>query len=243
MAMGYYCYIKGIECPYATAIGDCLDNIYGDFGLCEMEGEDMPPKDLDSESRRQWCRDYLKPTDNITEWISVHDRMPEERKDFIDVFDSYGRFITTELCSVSDKVVVAMKDCIEGKCLVECDSTKNGEWNEFVQPLYEITHWMPLPKHPDIDCMEGNMLKNNPIMSNEELLNNNMFAQCDTDELLTLWNALRLFYANGYIEDDSALKPYQEKYIEEYSVGFGITTMENNLLQAIAVKFAEQHNP
>ena len=28
MAMGNYCFIQGIECPYATSCGDCIDDIY-----------------------------------------------------------------------------------------------------------------------------------------------------------------------------------------------------------------------
>lgn len=55
MAMGNFCYIKGIECPFSTTLGQCLDDIYDDFGLCEMEGDAMPSKDLSREGRRQWC--------------------------------------------------------------------------------------------------------------------------------------------------------------------------------------------
>lgn len=54
MAMGNYCFIQGIECPYATSCGDCLDDIYYEYGLCEMLGDDMPPKELSTEDRIQW---------------------------------------------------------------------------------------------------------------------------------------------------------------------------------------------
>ena len=43
MAMGNFCYIQSIECPYATALGTCRDDIYSDFNKCEMNGDDMPP--------------------------------------------------------------------------------------------------------------------------------------------------------------------------------------------------------
>lgn len=56
MAMGNYCYAQGIECEYANACGNCIDDIYEDFGLCEMEGDDMPPKDMSSEERREWVK-------------------------------------------------------------------------------------------------------------------------------------------------------------------------------------------
>ncbi len=52
MAMGNYCYAQCIECPYATTLGVCLDDIYGDFGICEMLGDDMPPKEADTDTRR-----------------------------------------------------------------------------------------------------------------------------------------------------------------------------------------------
>lgn len=52
MAMGNFCYAQGIECPYATASGDCLDDIFSAYDLCEMLGDDMPPKGLPAEERR-----------------------------------------------------------------------------------------------------------------------------------------------------------------------------------------------
>ena len=54
MAMGNFCYAQGIECPYATASGQCLDDIYEDYGICEMLGDDMPPKELSYEDRINW---------------------------------------------------------------------------------------------------------------------------------------------------------------------------------------------
>lgn len=54
MAMGNYCYAKRIECEYSTVCGHCLDYIYEDYGICEMEGDDMPPKELSSEERVKW---------------------------------------------------------------------------------------------------------------------------------------------------------------------------------------------
>lgn len=36
MAMGNFCYIQSIECPYATALGTCRDDIYSDFNKCEV---------------------------------------------------------------------------------------------------------------------------------------------------------------------------------------------------------------
>lgn len=52
MAMGNYCYTQGIECNYATVTGKCQDDIYEDYGLCEMLGSDMPYKYLTTDERR-----------------------------------------------------------------------------------------------------------------------------------------------------------------------------------------------
>lgn len=60
MAMGNYCYIEGIECKYATSMGDCLDDIADDFCLCEMHGTDMPAKGLPSEERRRIAAEILR---------------------------------------------------------------------------------------------------------------------------------------------------------------------------------------
>ena len=54
MAMGNFCHIKLIECEYATVCGQCLDDIYDEYGICEMEGDDMPPKELSPEERVKW---------------------------------------------------------------------------------------------------------------------------------------------------------------------------------------------
>lgn len=55
MAMGNFCLIELIECRFATVLGQCLDDIVDDFGLCEMRGDEMPPKELSSDERRAWC--------------------------------------------------------------------------------------------------------------------------------------------------------------------------------------------
>ena len=52
MAMGHLCWREMIECPYATTTGQCLDDIVDDFGLCEMYGDNLPPKDMSTEQRR-----------------------------------------------------------------------------------------------------------------------------------------------------------------------------------------------
>lgn len=57
MAMGNFCYIQRIECAYATSCGKCIDDIYDEYGMCEMKGDDMPPKDISATERIKWITD------------------------------------------------------------------------------------------------------------------------------------------------------------------------------------------
>lgn len=81
-------------------------------------------------------------------------------------------------------------------------------------------------------------LKNVPAKSHEELLKNNPFSRCERDELLSLWDAMRFVYANGYIEEGSPLEAYRDRY--KTLLGMQMIGMEQHLLQAIAVKYAQQ---
>lgn len=65
MAMGNFCYIQNIECPYATTLGTCRDDIYPDFNKCEMNGDDMPPIEWPSHERRSWCSNQNAPGKSV----------------------------------------------------------------------------------------------------------------------------------------------------------------------------------
>lgn len=62
MAMGNYCCLRLIECPYATAMGTCRDDIYDDFGMCEMDGNEMPSIHMPAEERRLWAEQRIANT-------------------------------------------------------------------------------------------------------------------------------------------------------------------------------------
>lgn len=83
------------------------------------------------------------------------------------------------------------------------------------------------------------LLPERPPLKERSLVENNLFAICEDDELLALWDALRVFYANGYIPEDSPLKDYQQKYLHRYEPGLGMVFMEQDLLRAMAVRYAE----
>lgn len=78
-----------------------------------------------------------------------------------------------------------------------------------------------------------------PAIGDRRLLDRNLFVVCDNDELLELWEALRVFYSNGYIPEDSPLEAYRQKYQSCNPIGLSLVVMEQDLLRAIAVRFAK----
>lgn len=66
-----------------------------------------------------------------------------------------------------------------------------------------------------------------PPLNERNLVENNLFAICEDDEPLTLWDALRVFYANGYIPENSPLKDYQQKYLHRHEPGLGLVVVNN----------------
>lgn len=78
-----------------------------------------------------------------------------------------------------------------------------------------------------------------PPLSEQSIVENNLFTVCADKECLELWDALRIFYANGFVPDDSPLKEYQQKYLSRNEPGFGLIVMEQDLLRVMAVRYAE----
>ena len=71
----------------------------------------------------------------VPKWISVEERLPEEvMRDESDV-------------SSSDLVIVAVCDDMDN-IFVADDIVCRGEWVNYPAPLFEVTHWMPLPEPP-----------------------------------------------------------------------------------------------
>ena len=83
------------------------------------------------------------------EWISVDERMPEEKSVERLQWDSETlALLDADTDLVSDEVLVTVIDYEhEEKVFVATDCTVNGQWANF----YEVTHWMPFPAPPEIN--------------------------------------------------------------------------------------------
>lgn len=73
-------------------------------------------------------------------WIPVGERLPEEHEDETAPmgFRHYKE---------SDLVIVAVVND-SGERFVSDDIRIDGEWNNYKFPMFDVTHWMPLPNPP-----------------------------------------------------------------------------------------------
>ena len=82
-------------------------------------------------------------------WIPVSERLPEEREEFEDIFDSDTlAVIDTKRYMVSDLVQVTVKDHEEDSVFVSDDCFVDGEWSYFGERTvrFEVLAWQPLPE-------------------------------------------------------------------------------------------------
>ena len=82
-------------------------------------------------------------------WIPVSERLPEEREEFEDIFDSDTlAVIDTKRYMVSDLVQVTVKDHEEDSVFVSDDCFVDGEWSYFDERTvrFEVLAWRPLPE-------------------------------------------------------------------------------------------------
>ena len=83
------------------------------------------------------------------EWISVRDRLPEERDSI------FARFYGTEkwkagMFRTASGDVIACVEYEDGSRLVKVLHTISGEWRMSGIPRDgKVTHWMPLPEPPE----------------------------------------------------------------------------------------------
>jgi len=81
-------------------------------------------------------------------WIPVSERLPGEREEFEDIFDSDTlAVIDTKRYMVSDLVQVTVKDHEEDSVFVSDDCFVDGEWSYFDERTvrFEVLAWRPLP--------------------------------------------------------------------------------------------------
>jgi len=87
-------------------------------------------------------------------WISVKERLPEERKEIITIYDSEGLSADWEVYKQSVSVVVTVKDNKNDVIFVSKDYTVDGKWHNF-NGIFEVIAWQPLPGPYNAESEEG----------------------------------------------------------------------------------------
>lgn len=86
-----------------------------------------------------------------TNWISVKDRMPAETHSMF--FKLYGtpKWRDAMWKEESDNVLVAIS-FDDGSQFVTSGYTQDGKWSTGISKMlpYTVTHWMPMPKPPEV---------------------------------------------------------------------------------------------
>ena len=84
----------------------------------------------------------------VQQWISVKDRLPEERDSIFKKMYGTKQWLPGMFCTVSDNVLVSIEREDGTRC-VRYMHTQGGEWNLDSMPwAKKVTHWMPLPQPP-----------------------------------------------------------------------------------------------
>ena len=114
------------------------DNPSSDHMVLKMEAENIV-KDQESAD--------VAP---VVRWISVADKMPDERESIFKKFFGTKNWMNGMCKSMSNKVIVTAKDQY-GKKLVVTGYTADGVWKiDCLIPGLIVTHWMPLPEPPEV---------------------------------------------------------------------------------------------
>lgn len=82
------------------------------------------------------------------EWISVEERLPKEREEFIKVIDPISLdVIEIDRYTASDEVEVTVCDQEKEEYFIKTDFTVNGEWHDsfYSDGIYKVVAWKPLP--------------------------------------------------------------------------------------------------
>ena len=87
----------------------------------------------------------------MNEWISVHDRMPEEHESIFFKLWGTDKWRDGMFRRRSD-VVIACVEFEDGSKIVTPAHTNDGVWRfDCVMKRHRITHWTPLPKLPKVE--------------------------------------------------------------------------------------------
>lgn len=82
--------------------------------------------------------------------------------------------------------------------------------------------------------MSNNTMEVRKPMEYKDILYGNHFANLSDDELETVWEQMRFFYANGYTQDGTLLDSMRKQYCSESPTG--VVIMEQDFLRAVACR-------
>ncbi len=86
-----------------------------------------------------YCRGWNDAVKEMPRWISVKERMPEEKQHSCNGVKGAPH---------SKLYLVVVRDPFGESTRVQTDMTLNGKWYSYG---CDITHWMPLPDAPEVE--------------------------------------------------------------------------------------------
>ena len=127
-----------MTCKLCPARKHCWDK-----GACENCDFGKAYENLNKKVKR------LEAKNQQIKWISVEERLPEEKEIERSFFDHETlALLGVEPQLYSDEVLVVVRVIEENHAFVATDCTKEGKWLNWQYGDYEVTHWMPLPEAP-----------------------------------------------------------------------------------------------
>ena len=86
-----------------------------------------------------YCRGWNDAVKEMPKWISVKERMPEEKQHSLNGVKG---------APCSNLCLVVVQDPFGKSACVQTDMTINGKWYNYE---CDVTHWMPMPDAPEVE--------------------------------------------------------------------------------------------
>jgi len=127
----------GVKCPYVSQL-NCIENKDEDALARILQLEEDKVRSEATITQLSGTIKHLRDEQSrVPRWIPVEERLPEESNM---IEDGKGG-------TCSDLVIVFVRDDNENTFTCD-DIIANGEWVNYPAPLFDVTHWMPLPELP-----------------------------------------------------------------------------------------------